>query len=227
MLICSKYTATTVDMWVNMTDKTCGSIAVSDQFRVVDSSYTDAATFKSAMSGVYLIYELATPTTATFTPFTSPQMVYRNGTEEYIDTRDMPVPVGGNRKYVDIPEWMINEYFDDWRGKTLSTTGGTMTGDLIFDNYNAGTSTKIRTPDDSSGVIVWSNGAEMYVGDNTQNAEIALSKNAGIDMSVYDGTSTTEFYIDNEGVYYNDNEVAVKNDIPSISVSGTTLIINT
>ena len=28
------------------------------------------------------------------------------------------MPVGGNRKYVDIPEWMVNEYFDDVRAET-------------------------------------------------------------------------------------------------------------
>ena len=32
-----------------------------------DSAYSDAATFKTAMSGVYLVYELATPTTPTIT----------------------------------------------------------------------------------------------------------------------------------------------------------------
>ena len=35
---------------------------------VADSSYTDEATFKTAMSGAYLIYELETPTTPTITP---------------------------------------------------------------------------------------------------------------------------------------------------------------
>lgn len=35
---------------------------------VLNSSYTDAATFKTAMSGVQLCYELATPTTLTLTP---------------------------------------------------------------------------------------------------------------------------------------------------------------
>ena len=37
---------------------------------IKDTSYTDAATFKTAMSGVYLYYELATPTTEQGTPFT-------------------------------------------------------------------------------------------------------------------------------------------------------------
>ena len=36
-------------------------------FRIYDSSYTDAQTFKTAMSGVYLYYELATPIETSFT----------------------------------------------------------------------------------------------------------------------------------------------------------------
>lgn len=93
-----------------------------------DESLANAIT-----DGTYTIYKLSTPTTETAQPFTSPQMVYRNGTEEYLDTRDVPIPVGGNRKYVDIPEWMVNQYFDDVRAEAstaLPLSGGTMTGPL-------------------------------------------------------------------------------------------------
>lgn len=49
---------------------------------VIDSSYTDAATFKAAMSGVYLYYELATPTEYTLdTPFNTQYRVDNDGTE--------------------------------------------------------------------------------------------------------------------------------------------------
>lgn len=54
------------------------------------SGYT-AAQVKSAMSGVYLIYELATPTTETAEPFTNPQVVYADGTEEYVTNNVVPV----------------------------------------------------------------------------------------------------------------------------------------
>ena len=117
--------------------------ASSSTVSVVSSETTKEA-FKTAMSGVYLIYELATPTTETAQPFASPQMVYHSGTEEYLDTRNVPMPVGGNRKYVDIPEWMVNEYFDDVRAEAsmaLPTTGGTINGDLdvtgLVDVHNA------------------------------------------------------------------------------------------
>jgi len=71
--------------------QTDGSIVVSD------SSYTDAATFKAAMSGVYLVYELATPTTETAEPYAEYQHVTNGGTEEYVSTGI--VPVGHVTKY--------------------------------------------------------------------------------------------------------------------------------
>lgn len=146
--LCTNYVVTNT-AFSNLQDKEMnyGQPVASAGWRAVavrDSTYSDATTFKTAMSGVYLIYELATPTTEPVQPFTSPQMVYRSGTEEYLDTRDVPMPVGGNRKYVDIPDWMVNEYFDDVRAEAsmaLPTTGGIIEGDLdvngLLDVHNA------------------------------------------------------------------------------------------
>lgn len=53
--------------------------------------------FTEAMSGVYLVYELATPTTETADPFADPQLVDKDGTEEYVTTSI--VPVGHETKY--------------------------------------------------------------------------------------------------------------------------------
>lgn len=64
---------------------------------VVNTSYTDATAFKTAMSGVMLVYELATPTEETAEPYASPQNVDDFGTEEYISGN--LVPVGHNTKY--------------------------------------------------------------------------------------------------------------------------------
>lgn len=74
---------------------------------VVDSAYSDAPSFTTAMSGVYLVYELAEPTTESAAPFQSPQVVDDFGTEEYIDagvtastpTRDVSIPVGHYSEY--------------------------------------------------------------------------------------------------------------------------------
>ena len=56
-------------------------------------SYTDTESFKTAMSGIYLLYPI-TPTTEQASPFTNPQVCDENGTEEYTDSRTIPIPVG-------------------------------------------------------------------------------------------------------------------------------------
>lgn len=65
------------------------SIAVnpSGTAGIYDSSYTDTATFKTAMSGVYLYYELATPIEVTFDePLNLTYQMDDFGTEEVIPT---------------------------------------------------------------------------------------------------------------------------------------------
>jgi hypothetical protein len=95
---CAKYSNNTATPFTNMPDKT---IDVGNGFGasticscvVKDSSYTDAATFKTAMSGVYLYYELATPTTEQGTAFTGLQKVDGHGTEMVTGgTTGIPVP---------------------------------------------------------------------------------------------------------------------------------------
>lgn len=73
---------------------------------VKDSSYESAEAFKTAMNGVYLIYELATPTTESATPYQELQICDDFGTEAYIDagvaagTRDVAIPVGHETRYL-------------------------------------------------------------------------------------------------------------------------------
>lgn len=73
------------------------SIQTACEFYVHDSSYTDAIAFKTAMSGVMLVYELATPTTEEADPYQHLQQCDPNGTEEYVSTGI--VPVGHNSFY--------------------------------------------------------------------------------------------------------------------------------
>lgn len=95
-ILCSKYKATyTNDIYSNGTDK---SIGVNGTYLWVrDTSYTDAATFKQAMSGVMLDYEKATPTPEDTPSFEKIQSCFPNGAEEYITTNG--VPVGHDTKY--------------------------------------------------------------------------------------------------------------------------------
>ena len=79
--------------------ETIGEMSGRDTNKIVafNTTITSAASFKTAMSGVYLVYELATPTTETADTFVNPQIVDDFGTEEYITTSI--VPVGHSTKY--------------------------------------------------------------------------------------------------------------------------------
>jgi hypothetical protein len=88
-----------------MSDKTIGKLGNDSlSIRIKDTSYTDATTFKNSLSGVYLIYELETPTTDSLTPFTEVQECDNWGTEEWLapttDTRPCEVPVGHETDYL-------------------------------------------------------------------------------------------------------------------------------
>jgi hypothetical protein len=80
---------------------------------IKDTSYSDATVFKASLDGVYLAYELATPTTFSADPYINPQR--SEGTEEFVDglTRDVMIPVGNESTYFMsevIP--IISEYID-------------------------------------------------------------------------------------------------------------------
>lgn len=84
----------TVDLLNNMEFRTFSNNEVGFK----NTLYTDATAFKAAMSGVMLVYELATPTTETATPYTNPQNVSKYGTLEYVT--NSIVPVGHKTTYL-------------------------------------------------------------------------------------------------------------------------------
>lgn len=59
-----------------------------------------------------LVYELATPTTETTDPYTNPQICDKDGTEEFIDNRTVPIPVGHNSTYADLPSIMDGDFLN-------------------------------------------------------------------------------------------------------------------
>lgn len=93
-VMCAKYSyGTTSFAWASVesvADKTINTSS-NDYVYIKDSDYSDYATFKTAMSGVYLVYELATSTTEEADPFQTPQIVDPYGTEEYETTGIVPV----------------------------------------------------------------------------------------------------------------------------------------
>lgn len=103
--ICPKYTLAGYITDLRDTDKTIGigyaNLSIVQCYvSIHDSAYADAAAFKAAMSGVYLVYELADPTTESADPFTDPQD--SGYTEQYIDERAVPIPVGHETTYFDM-----------------------------------------------------------------------------------------------------------------------------
>ena len=64
-----------------------------------NDTYTTADAFKNAMSGVYFVYELATSTTETADPYQETQVCNDFGTEEFVDERTVPMPVGNSALY--------------------------------------------------------------------------------------------------------------------------------
>lgn len=89
----------------NNVDKTVCIASSGNQIFIRDDSYSDKDTFRAAMSGVYLVYELATPTTEQADIFAENQVVDTYGTEAYEDyaesqgTRDVAIPVGHHTLY--------------------------------------------------------------------------------------------------------------------------------
>lgn len=98
-IICPIYKAD-----ANYNDNMTLWVSGAGNISIHNDSYTDAAAFKSAMSGVYLVYELAEPTQSTATPFPETQQVDNWGTEQYLpplnDTRPCEIPVGHETEYL-------------------------------------------------------------------------------------------------------------------------------
>jgi hypothetical protein len=96
-VISSKYPAITANASYSGSEVGIAVYSGNGYVFIYDPSYADAAAFKAAMSGVYLVYELATPTTETAEPYQEIQICDDWGTEEYVSTG--MVPVGHETRY--------------------------------------------------------------------------------------------------------------------------------
>ena len=93
----------TSDKWL-AEDKIISIAVASQNFRLKDSSKSASDLTNghaSWLDGVYLVYELATPTPESADPFASPQIVDDWGTEEYVVTEQngVAMPVGHDTLY--------------------------------------------------------------------------------------------------------------------------------
>lgn len=89
-------------------------------------AYSDGAAFKTAMSGVMLLYELAEPVTEHVQPFVSPQKVDPLGLEIYEDKRPVPIPVCHETRYYDgtMLSFKSSQFGGDVYGLTIDLVSG-------------------------------------------------------------------------------------------------------
>lgn len=100
-ILCPKYvTDTQANVYAKTTDKTISG-ATTETVRIYDTAFVGltSAQVSTALSGVYLLYEVAEPYIEQASPFATNQSVDAYGTEEYIDTREVSLPVGHSTKY--------------------------------------------------------------------------------------------------------------------------------
>lgn len=117
-MICMKHYPITGSGTVGWGGSAAMAVNQGGTLYISDPAYSSVADFKTAMSGVYLVYELDTPTTETADPYTNPQVVNADGTEEYVSTSI--VPVGHETYYADIyPISGYDEVSATIRGKNL------------------------------------------------------------------------------------------------------------
>ena len=142
----------------------CESTSSSCVLNFKNTDYTDTTQFKNYMMGKYLIYELKTPFDETVSnpelrgipmldsnnklyyygdtceDFTNPQIVDDFGTEEYVDTREVPIPVGHETIYGNDMTVAKADFGTTVYGGSIDFT----TGELISDKNADGTS---KTPE--------------------------------------------------------------------------------
>jgi len=94
-ILCDTYT--TVAQGGIAQDKIIAGLNWGNGIIIHDTDYSDTTDFKTAMSGKYLIYELATPTSETYTAFSNPMLC--GSTEEFTDSRTVKMPCGHDSLY--------------------------------------------------------------------------------------------------------------------------------
>ena len=97
---CSKYVASPYAYTSNSEKNLVIAIFANPYIAIRDTAYTNKDQFKASLQGVYLLYELATPTSESATPFEEIQKAFAGGTEAYTDDRTVPIPVGHDTEYL-------------------------------------------------------------------------------------------------------------------------------
>ena len=190
--ICAKYVNSG---YISTTSMVSGQIQVRNNYIFIyDNSYTDATTFKSAMSGVYLVYEKVTPTTETADPFTDPQEVSIYGTEEFVSSNG--VPVGNKTTY---------KTRDIFGGK-IDLVSGVLTVDMVMDDLS------LFTWNESGTYLYFSNSISSVVKKPADDYTVA-----NVVFEKYNTVARNSANNKNDGAITSDGKVVIRNrdELPS------------
>ena len=118
-ILCANYIADSSNNLLNhVTNKTI-AIGGDNRIYVYDTDYTDATAFKTAMSGVMLIYELAKPVT---TPLTTAEISAFRGLRTYDNTTNITIS--------DEPEFEIDYLRNTENGRTIAKIQADLQGQI-------------------------------------------------------------------------------------------------
>ena len=95
----SRYGFTRQEFGNTAANNSIGGLHANNSIVVRADSYTTKDSFTTAVNNIYILYELETQLTNKTKPFQELQIVDPNGTEEFADTRAVPLPVGHKTKY--------------------------------------------------------------------------------------------------------------------------------
>lgn len=113
--------------WANKDCVWCGN-AANNGFVVKDTAYTDAATFKAAMSGVQFVYELAEPVTYQLTPTAITTLIGENNIwadcGDVSVTLQLPSTLINPTLFASSPKIRVHGQGTLYIGNTAITVGG-------------------------------------------------------------------------------------------------------
>lgn len=95
------------------------------------SNWTSKEDAKTALNGVYMAFELATPTSESADPYTDPQEA--RITEEFIDTREIPIPVAQDTIYGTDIEYQDIDFDTTIFGGEIDAVNGVLSSEYNSD----------------------------------------------------------------------------------------------
>ena len=114
-ILCGSYETLTVNQFFAQARNMTAMLTITGNISFINTDYTSPATFKSAMSGVMLYYEMATPAEASISPELDLSfMAYEDGTEQLLPVNgSVPAtsPIIADMTYLSIDDAM--EYIID------------------------------------------------------------------------------------------------------------------